>query len=165
MYAEFDDKAWPASLGESRLATALAREWRAERERCNGRLWLIISPPGEGRPWAERAEALASYGARGVVIDGDTWQVPDNTPVGVILSRGGTTHGVTNSCPVCLSDFADVLPSPDPLSRAPPGRFGTDAQRCCHAACRKCDATVQRIVGGGCAVCRAPRVAEAGLPW
>ena len=31
IYAEFDYKAWPASLGESRLATAVAREWRAAR--------------------------------------------------------------------------------------------------------------------------------------
>ena len=164
VYAESDDTAWPASLGESRLATAAARAWRAERARSGDRLWLLASPPGQGLPWAERAEALASYGARGVVIDGDTWQVPRNTPIGVTLSNGGTADGVANYCDVCCRDFSDILPSPDPLSRAPPGRFGTDAQRCCHATCRKCDAVLQRTQGGGCPVCRAPRIAGARLP-
>ena len=164
VYAASDDKAWPASLGENRLATAAARAWRAERERCGGRLWLLVSPPGQGLPWAERAEALASYGARGVLIDGDKWHVPHNTPIGVALSHGGTAHGVTNVCSVCYCDFSDVLPSPDPLSRAPPGRFGTDSQRCCHAACRKCDAILQLMHAGGCPVCRAPRIASARLP-
>ena len=180
VYAEHDSRSAPASLGEGPLTAAVVLAWRAERARRNGNMWLIVSPPAAGNPFAERAEALAYYGGRGVRIESQTWVVPVDTPVGVALTdTGGAAPArceicagrcrckpmrpLPERCMVCMTELYDALPTDDPDSRAPPGRFGRDTDRCCHATCRTCDALLQGR-GDPCPICRAPRAVHVALP-
>ena len=67
------------------------------------------------------------------------------------------------SCPVCFEDFSSVLPTPDELSRSPPGRWacGNANPLLNHAVCRGCDADLQsrlRPAQRRCPICRSARV-------
>ena len=160
VYASDDTVAWPASRGVARLAAHVARAWRAERERRGGRLYLVATDECEGRPYAERAAALAFYGRMGAV--GGVMPAPwvDAAPSTQLPPAG-------EHCPVCLADFTDEWPSPDPNSRAPPGRWADGAVRCQHALCRDCDLGVQRAsrdVRRRCPECRRARRSVIAAP-
>ena len=94
--------------------------------------------PGVRFPWGERATALAT-------IEGHPPQeVPDTY------------------CPVCFDDFTSALPTPDPQSRAPPGRWACPMDNPClkHAVCRECDSHLQARPSRAqqrCPICRSAR--------
>ena len=68
------------------------------------------------------------------------------------------------ACPICFEDFSSDLPTPDELSRSPPGRWACGNAlnpRLRHAVCRGCDVVVQsnpRPTQRRCPICRSARV-------
>ena len=106
---------------------------------------------------AERARALAFYGRGGAL-----GSMPASWP-SVAAAASVAAQTDETSCPVCLDDFADLLPSPDPSSRAPPGRWAEAGVRCPHAVCRECDAGLQRSTAR-CPICRRARLERVSLP-
>ena len=136
------------------------RLWRAERARRDARLHLVATGEDEGRPYAERAAALAFYGRHGAVGDAMPASWPSAPPPPSTTPDSERMPPAGSSCPVCFEDFVDVLPSPDPASRAPPGRWARGDERCPHALCRGCDIGVQRaarVTATRCPECRRPR--------
>ena len=166
IYAAGDTDAWPASRGVARLAAHVLRAWRAERERRGGLLCLVATDECEGRPYAERAAALAFYGRCGAV--GGSMPPPwVDAGASTLLPPALTPGDRESQCAVCLSDFTDSLPSPDPDSRAPPGRWAEGDVRCPHALCRVCDLDIQRgpnAQAQRCPECRRARRAAVAAP-
>ena len=134
----------------------------SERARRGGRLYLLSTLPDEGRPWAERPRALAFYGRRGAI--GLVPQPWPNVAPAPPLTDDRTEPAVEDACAVCLSPYSDILPSPEPDSRAPPGRWGAGGVRCPHAVCRECDASIQGSAQAGCPICRRARCERVLLP-
>ena len=163
VYYPGDDWRWPAARGAERLAALVRRLWRAERTRRGGHLWLLATPSQDGWPWAERARALAFYGCGGALgVMPNAWPgAPAAPPVDTDPDR---CPAIEDSCAVCFSAFSDLLPTPAPDSRAPPGRWAEGGVRCPHAICRECDATVQRAHNSRCPICRRARLESALLP-
>ena len=147
--------------GVARLAVLVRRLWSSECERRGGRLYLLSTLPDEGRPWAERPCALAFYGRRGAV--GFVPQPWPNVAPAPPLTDDRTAPAVEDTCAVCLAPYSDILPSPDPDSRAPPGRWGVGGVRCPHAICRECDASLQEA-RARCPICRNARCERVLLP-
>ncbi len=103
---------------------------------------------GPMRAWGERATALAEHGG----LEG-FW---GDLPATLVAARPRAPHGLswaTDDCPVCYEAYSDAWPSPDPLARAPVGRWTCRA----HAICRGCDYAVQQSANDKCPLCRAAR--------
>ena len=67
----------------------------------------------------------------------------------------------------CFAQDREQCTSPDPNSRAPPGRWADGAVRCQHALCRDCDLGVQRAsrdVRRRCPECRRARRSVIAAP-
>ena len=86
------------------------------------------------------------------------------TPAHRIAANAPHGPPVEDSCAVCFADFSDLLPTPAPDSRAPPGRWAAGGVRCPHALCRECDANIQRGRKPRCPVCRRARLETVLLP-
>ena len=116
--------------------------WRASAAPRNGNLWLGGARPLADQPWVDRARALAQ-----LCLEGGAY--------GDLEPKWAATPRVAppdpDVCAVCYEDFDDVLPCPDAHARTVRGLFA-----CSHAACRSCDAELQRR-GMRCPECRAPR--------
>ena len=125
-------------------------------------LYVAGSECDAGLPWADRALALArlclpTNGApRTWGVAGQTWPaLPQAAPP------------AQTTCPVCLEDLTDPLPTAQWTSQAPVGLGGpTYLYACSHAVCRRCDLRLQhpvQLAPGGpltvqsCPLCRSPR--------
>ena len=120
-----------------RAAMLIARTWdppeQLHRERrcalhcrwdalASAGLYLAGYDTQRRNAWGERVVALA-------IAEG--FDPPDNPDA---------------SCPVCFEDFSSDLPTPDELSRSPPGRWACGHAlnpRLHHAVCRGCDMVMQ----------------------
>ena len=116
----------------------IGQMWQAAAAARGGALYLAGYDPTRRYPWGERAAALVS--AVGMPPPDD----PDTT------------------CPMCMEDYVDMWPTPDPLSRAPTGRWDCPSAnpRLRHALCRECDAAIQARPPplSRCPICRADRM-------
>ena len=141
----------------SRLGGAIDRRLQVTRRQRHGGVWIAGYPSLRPYGWAERAEALAAYGR-----SSGFWGDLPPTYASASPRAPAVPEWVSDDhCPVCLDAYTDEWPSPDPNSRAPPGRWacrrdGTD-RPVNHAVCRSCDARVQRMPRPICPLCRADR--------
>jgi hypothetical protein len=127
---------------EARTLWDMARK-EAETERGN-RLWLAGPDPG---PRGSRAKALARGGAWGPI--GDFARPGTGAP------RHDPWQHEDRECPVCLTDFTDMLPDPvNGLSRATPYRCMAGHR---HGTCWECCQQLKdRDQLTRCPICRAP---------
>ena len=142
--------AWQPAL-HSRLRTALDKQLRATHQRIGQPVWVAGYDASRLMPWGERATAAASYGES----HGHWGRLPQ--PLTAALPTAPATPPwwedvADRECPVCIDTMTEPWPSPEDLSRAPPGRWA-----CSHAICRGCDARTQHAPNDRCPLCRAPR--------
>ena len=142
--------AWQLAL-HSRLRAALDTQLRATHQRIGQPVWVAGYDASRLMPWGERATAAASYGES----HGHWGRLPQ--PLTAALPTAPATppwweDAADRECPVCIDTMTEPWPSPEDLSRAPPGRWA-----CSHAICRGCDARTQHAPNDRCPLCRAPR--------
>ena len=117
----------------------LASLWAEAMALC-GDLWVAGYDVHARYPWGERCTALA----------------------GRALLPAPGNHEPDDCCCVCAEDYTSLLPTPDPQSMAPPGRFACAAVAYAlrHSVCRDCDLTLQGLNAHQrrCPFCRADRL-------
>ena len=117
----------------------LASLWMEAEAAC-GELWIAGYDAHARYPWGERCTALA----------------------GRALLPAPSNHEPDDCCCVCADTYTSLLPTPDPQSMAPPGRFACTgaAYALRHSVCRECDSMLQglRAHQRRCPFCRADRL-------
>ena len=127
--------AWtPSPPLYARQRSRAAQQWSAASAHAGGMLWLAGFDPRTRYAWGERVAALAAAHGHQPADDPDT------------------------ACPVCLESYTDLLPTPDPQSRAPPGGWNCPHgnPNLQHAVCRECDAGLEGRATR-CPICRGAR--------
>ena len=135
------------SAPEPELLRVVQSLWRQLGAATGGRLWLTTAVDSVTHVWAQRAAALAFFGARGL------WSLPrppGATWAAVPIAPPLVSHD-PDTCAICLEDYSDRLPTHDATSRSMPGHWIT----CAHCVCRAC---IGRMGGVRCPICRALRV-------
>ena len=137
---------------EAALARAVRKRLSVALELTRGRVYLAGWRALTRAPWGERALALAELASAASQVTPTCFGSPPPDWAGI---RVGAVPLPQDPCPVCYEDFSDPLPTPDPESRAPVGRW---LHPCPHALCRGCDERIQPLVNNSCPECRAMRV-------
>ena len=115
-------------------------------------VWIAGYDARRTHPWGERAQAMVHLAQR----HGFWGRLPAGWAAASPQAESVAPWATERECPVCFDDFSDDLPTPDGLSRAPPGRWACAVHL--HTVCRACDAHIQGSANARCPLCRADRL-------